>query len=221
MKRNFFILNENYDVVNKVRTDENNTYWICNAKTPIVLSVFLFFALVFVSLLAIRTSKEADKYNVQAHILETKCDTYYNEYQDAELHYLIGKFAITGTTEIDKDTLYNFIHGCGLFWYPDVVFAQCVIESGCGASELYKKGNNLLGMRQPLKRETTAIVPCISPNGYAYYKNWQSCILDRVLWEHAVFKNKPSKEKYISTIQNIYAEDPNYGQKINSLTRKK
>lgn len=223
-RKKFYVLDEDYKLVHSfkstdkdVKNVKSTTYNGYNIKR--MFNLFIFVSCIFLFMLISSLNSNINYKNEQIKALQADVDKYYEEYMIAELHALIGKFSITPTTPIDEDTLYNFIKDCGI-WYPDIVFAQCKIESGCGESELYKKGNNLIGMRQPKSRETTAITPCISPNGYAYYKNWQSCILDRMLWDISIFKKKPSKEEYLSTISRIYAEDTGYVSKIRSLIRK-
>jgi hypothetical protein len=46
------------------------------------------------------------------------------------------------------------------------------------------------------------------------YLNWQHSVLDRILWDRWVFKQKPTRDQYLDKLENIYAEDPDYRAKI-------
>ncbi len=115
------------------------------------------------------------------------------------------------------------------------VFAQIMIESGHLNSYLAKRTNNLLGMRYPFKRTTTAIgifLPSTNliikgnqselkkyknQNNYAVYKNWEDCILDYKYWQDKSFK---LTERYLNFLGSYYAEDSLYIKKIKSISKK-
>lgn len=118
---------------------------------------------------------------------------------------------------------------------PDEVYAQIMLESGNLHSFLVKKTNNLLGMRYPFKRTTKAIgiyLPAEKrivigdqksllryhdQNHYAVYSNWQECVADYKCWQDENFK---LKDRYLTFLASVYAEDVNYGKKIRSMTGK-
>jgi hypothetical protein len=115
---------------------------------------------------------------------------------------------------------------------PNEVYAQMQLESGRLGSYLSKKANNLLGMRFPFKRATSAIglflpaknqivygtqdelLKYRSENNYAVYANWQDCVKDYKLWQKECFK---LKDKYLAFLGTYYAEDSNYISKIKSF----
>jgi uncharacterized FlgJ-related protein len=117
---------------------------------------------------------------------------------------------------------------------PDEVFAQILIESGHLESYLSKKVNNLLGMRYPFRRQTTAIGIYLpdsdqiiigtqkelkkyhNKNHYAVYENWQECVKDYKLWQDECFK---LTDKYLAFLGMYYAEDTKYVEKIKSMSR--
>ena len=53
---------------------------------------------------------------------------------------------------ITKENLYEQIMKYGIK-FPDVVFAQAVLESGQFTSKLFKSANNLFGMKIPTKNQ--------------------------------------------------------------------
>lgn len=98
--------------------------------------------------------------------------------------------------------------------YPDIVFAQAVIETGNFTSTLFRSQNNLFGMKMPGRRETTAIGK--NKSGYAKYINVDDSILDYYLFQQFVMrKKKMTRKEYLSYIGRNYAADKNYVNKIN------
>ena len=99
--------------------------------------------------------------------------------------------------------------------YPDVVFAQALLESGNFTSYLCQKQNNLFGMKMPYKRETTAIGK--NKNGYAKYSSWHDSVQDYLLFQNYVMRKKEmTREEYLSYIGKYYAADKKYIIKIKS-----
>ncbi len=114
------------------------------------------------------------------------------------------------------------------------VFAQIMIESAHLNSYLTKRSNNLLGMRFPFKRKTSAIGIFLpesnliikgtqeelkkysSKNHYAVYENWQDCVKDYKYWQDQCFK---VTERYLTFLGQNYAEDPLYIAKIKNLSK--
>jgi len=117
---------------------------------------------------------------------------------------------------------------------PEEVYAQIMIESGHMTSFLSKRANNLLGMRYPYKRMTTAIgiylvdedvivkgsakdlMKYAKKNQYAVYDTWQDCVADYKLWQDQYFH---LAERYLNFLGNYYAEDANYAAKIKRMTK--
>lgn len=90
--------------------------------------------------------------------------------------------------------------------HPDIVFAQCQIESANFTSNIWKQNNNCVGMKLAQTRATTAIGEQFN---HALYKNWRDCLIDYSIWQMAYAKNL-SKEEYLQLLHEIYAENKNY-----------
>lgn len=133
------------------------------------------------------------------------------------LYSHIGRLYIRrGHTPCNPETIWAFIQELNV-WYPEYVMAQCVQESGCGKNAL--PGHNMFGMTLPVHRETTAN-NAGSGDKFAKYNNWELGVIDRVLWELAVFKNrKPTREEYVARLAR-YSETPGYEKTIESMARK-
>lgn len=115
---------------------------------------------------------------------------------------------------------------------PDETFAQLLLESGNLNSFLLKRSNNMMGMRYPFRRATTAtgiylpakdtiiygnsasLKKFASQNNYAVYACWQDAVKDYKLWQTTYFH---LTERYLSFLGNVYAEDSAYEQKIKSV----
>lgn len=121
----------------------------------------------------------------------------------------------THSNVLTKRGLYEQIIKHGIK-YPDIVFAQALLESGEFTSKLFKTANNLFGMKVPGKRESARIGETRS--GYSKYQNWIFSIYDYSLWQEHILKNKGdlTKSQYFALLGKVYATDKKY---VNSLKR--
>ncbi len=108
---------------------------------------------------------------------------------------------------VTHDKLWEFIQECDP-WYPDIIMMQAVIESGCGKSNVGKRCNNLFGMTKPVARKLRCdINRNNSKEAFAEYQNWKTSVIDRILWEKWMFRNKngkPTIDEYLNMIDNVY-----------------
>jgi hypothetical protein len=118
---------------------------------------------------------------------------------------------------------------------PDQVLAQIKLESGNLSSFLLKRTNNMLGMRYPGVRKTTACgvyIPSMDTvivgnredvrkylkmNNYAVYKSWKDAVADYKLWQQSNFD---VTENYLAFLGKVYAEDANYIKKIKQVAER-
>ena len=94
--------------------------------------------------------------------------------------------------------------------YPDIVLAQCMVESSFN-SKIWKENNNCLGMRMPYKRPTFAVG---EKNNHAQYRHWRDCFNDYAIWQLYCCKNL-SREEYFLYLEQNYAEATSYLIAIN------
>jgi uncharacterized FlgJ-related protein len=101
--------------------------------------------------------------------------------------------------------------------FPNIVFTQCLLETGYFTSDLYYNENNLFGMKHPKIRKTTSIGP--SKSGYATYNSWIESIEDYSLWQETIINSNLdiTEEQYLKLLSKIYSEDKNYINKIKSI----
>jgi flagellum-specific peptidoglycan hydrolase FlgJ len=121
----------------------------------------------------------------------------------------------TESVSLTHELLYEQINQKNIK-FPDIVFAQAVLESGHFKAPLFINQNNLFGMRIPKKRETTAINK--GKQGYALYHNWDSSIDDYLLWQEFTLKNRGNltRSQYFALLGRVYASDKKY---VSSLKR--
>jgi hypothetical protein len=92
--------------------------------------------------------------------------------------------------------------------YPDIVFAQAILESGYMKSKIFYENNNLFGMRNPERRPT---VSTGQNKGYAVYNCWTESVKDYKLFQEFVFrKKKKTRDEYFNYLSRRYAEDSSY-----------
>jgi len=120
------------------------------------------------------------------------------------------------TTQISNDSLgYNRLY-CEIIEqgikYPDIVFAQAILESGHFKSSIFRNNNNLFGMRLARVRQTTAIG---KKAGYAVYSDWIMSVQDYKLWQDFIpRKYLTSRKKYLLFIQKNYSHVRGYNSKV-------
>lgn len=150
--------------------------------------------------------------------IQTNCEYNYLQVKAGEY----AMFPHHEKSKITKDSLCSLLIELNA-WYPDIIVAQVEIESGFGTSSLAKQANNVVGMAKTSSRRTTQIKGKTS-GMFGMYNNWESCIIDRVLWDHAVFgSRKPTRQQYISTLNRVYAYGDgfhNYGDVINTNSKR-
>lgn len=120
--------------------------------------------------------------------------------------------------KINYKNLYNKLLDTGVL-FPDIAFAQALLESGHFKSPLFKRANNLFGMQYPTKRETTAYG---RTNGYSKFITWHHSVIDYKLWQDSLFKRKGkmNRKQYLAYIDRWYAEDGLYIDKVKNKIKR-
>lgn len=104
-------------------------------------------------------------------------------------------------------------------WFPDIKMAQYQHESGFGVSKVARNANNISGMKKTGRRKTTQLKN-EEYNGYGKYNDWESFVIDHVLWDYAVFGcHKPTRREYIVKLNRIYSEHGDYGETMERSSR--
>lgn len=125
------------------------------------------------------------------------------------------------TTQISNDSLgYHRLY-CEIIEqgikYPDIVFAQAILESGHFKSSIFRNNNNLFGMRLARVRQTTAIG---KKSGYAVYSDWIMSVQDYKLWQDFIpRKYLTSRKRYLLFIQKNYSHIRGYNNKVLKIVK--
>ena len=135
---------------------------------------------------------------------------------------------------LNEDNLLSEIKSQGIICEKHVL-AQAKIESLHLTSHLCRKANNLFGMRYPGRRQTTAIGVYLQGKDtiiygsheelkkylkyptYAVYASWVDAVKDYKMWQDNAFK---VEEKYLSFLNRIYAEAPDYVSVVDKMAKK-
>jgi flagellum-specific peptidoglycan hydrolase FlgJ len=124
--------------------------------------------------------------------------------------------SFTSDDIINYRNLYSKILECNIK-FPDVVFAQAVLETGHFRSKLFQNSNNLFGMKLPKKRETVALGK--TKGGYAKFNSWESSVYDYSLWQNYILNNKGevTRKEYLVILDKIYSDSKGYSSKVNKI----
>lgn len=101
--------------------------------------------------------------------------------------------------------------------FPDIVFAQAMLETGHFKSRIFVEANNLFGMKLARSRPTTAIGEY---SGHAMYEDWVSSVMDYALYQSAYLRKLKTRDQYYEYLSQNYAEDPDYVTKLRRYERR-
>jgi uncharacterized FlgJ-related protein len=103
--------------------------------------------------------------------------------------------------------------------YPEVVFAQAVLESGHFKSTVFKSNNNLFGMKYPKVRETLATG---SNRGYATFYSWKDSVKDYKMWQDRFIQKRSisNRNEYLIYLDKIYCQTTGYSTLLKRIIKK-
>ena len=117
---------------------------------------------------------------------------------------------------LTKENLWTVINEMDIK-YPDLVFAQAVLETGHFKSANCKVNNNLFGMKLPRVRETVATK---GTKGYARYVDWVQSVYDYKLFQDYMFSKKNyTRAQYMSMLDKRYCESRGYTGKLKTIIK--
>lgn len=96
--------------------------------------------------------------------------------------------------------------------HSDIVFAQAILESDHFSSPLFKRANNLFGMKKAGSRPH---VYDFMAGEYIGHNSWKQSVNDYALFQAAYMKGK-SREQYFSALSS-YASDSRYQSKLQAI----
>ncbi|MDZ7633825.1 MAG: glucosaminidase domain-containing protein [Bacteroidales bacterium] len=108
--------------------------------------------------------------------------------------------------------------------YQDVAILQSRLETGYFTSDIFLNGNNLFGMRYPIRRPTVATGIY---KEHAQYAHWSDSVIDYALWQKYYqsrgykLEGEIDSDFHLVILKSIpYAEDPRYISKLVALSQR-
>lgn len=122
------------------------------------------------------------------------------------------------SSELTKESLWKELLEQNV-QYPEIVFAQAMLESGNLKSTLCVKYNNLFGMKMPKKRLTLA--KSTTASGFASFKTWEDAVADYKLYQEAINISKyNTAQSYLSHLNKRYSTTVSYSSKVKAIIAK-
>lgn len=113
--------------------------------------------------------------------------------------------------------LYNEILEQGIE-FPDIVFAQAILESSHFKSKIFKENNNIFGMKIAKKRQTSSVG---SKNGFSVYISWRDSIIDYYYYQEMILsKRRMTRDQYFYHLEKNYAGSDGYSKKLKTIILK-
>jgi uncharacterized FlgJ-related protein len=111
------------------------------------------------------------------------------------------------------EELYNYLKNINVK-FPDIVYAQALLETGNFQSKIFRTNNNLFGMKEAKRRPTLAKGTELN---HAFYDSWKESVHDYVFFASTYLNNIKTKENYYEYLGANYAEDPEYVNKLKKI----
>lgn len=119
--------------------------------------------------------------------------------------------------DFDETNLRLIMEGMNIM-YIDVAIAQSKLETNNYTSDIFLESGNLFGMKVAKLRPYTHFG---EHRGHADYKGmWKLSVIDYALWQAREAKNVKSIDQYYYLLSKMYAEDPNYINKLKKIVKK-
>jgi len=134
--------------------------------------------------------------------------TFYKSKEDLQkIIYKLGDLQLTEENFLTASKLFNI-------QYPHIVLKQALLESGHFRSKVFRKTNNMFGMKVPKRRETFAITTKKTKSGYTYFTSWLHSLADYKLWQgnQIIITNY-----YDYLVKRNYAECIIYKEKLTAI----
>jgi uncharacterized FlgJ-related protein len=125
---------------------------------------------------------------------------------------LITLLIFTSVKAQTINEVWNYAYHLGIK-HHDIFMGQVALESSYLKSNIFKTNNNMLGMKMPKQRRTTAIG---EKNGFAYYRNWKDCVLDYLFYQQKYYTD--DNEDYYEFLKRMgYCEKDDYVDKLKGV----
>ena len=137
------------------------------------------------------------------------------QYIDRDHENLVMVLNDQENSSFTPQQLYDYIKELNIK-YPDIVFAQSVLESGNFNSKIFRTNHNLFGMKEAGKRIRTCKGTELN---HAYYDNWKQSVLDYAFYQASYLNDIKSESQYLEYLDNNYAEVGNYRERVQNVIK--
>jgi hypothetical protein len=121
------------------------------------------------------------------------------------------------SNDFSEENLYLVLEGLNIL-YPHIVMAQSKLETSYWKSDIFIESGNLFGMKPARMRPHTHFG---DHRGHADYKgNWKLSAIDYALWQSREARNVKTENQYYFLLSKLYAEDPEYVNKLKNIVSK-
>lgn len=118
--------------------------------------------------------------------------------------------------KFSEEKLILFINELNFKW-PEVVYAQAVLESGSEFdSDINLENNNYFGMKIAKVRLNTQTGENLD---HAVFDNWRMSVIDYALFWASYLSDLKTKEEYYQYIEKHYSETPGYYLRVQNLEK--
>jgi hypothetical protein len=191
--------------------DSNNLKWdkvnFSKIITPyITIILVLIFTTIGACIIGINLTKENYRLNKLIYL------------KNNEINNLDGIIEIINESEsFDEINLRLILEGLNIK-FIDIAIAQSKLETGNYKSDIFLETGNLFGMKPARLRPYTHYG---EHRGHADYKgSWKLSVIDYALWQAREAKNVKTEEQYYFLLSKMYAEDPDYINKLKNIVNK-
>lgn len=101
--------------------------------------------------------------------------------------------------------------------FPEIVFAQAVLETGHFQSDVFRANHNLFGMKEAGSRATTNHGTNLN---HAIYHHWRESVIDYALYQASYLSDLRTPDEYYAYLSQHYAQDQTYVDKVKVIAQK-
>ena len=144
-------------------------------------------------------------------------NTYYLEYKKKRINDELRVVVLNEYNRFDRVAMINYLKDLNIK-FPHIVYAQAVLESTDFSSKIFKQNNNCFGMKVATARQTTNKGEQFD---HAMFDTWKDCIIDYALYQARYLPNIKTEAQYYEFLQQSYAEDTGYVNKLKTIIKTK
>lgn len=144
-------------------------------------------------------------------------NSYYQERKMVRVNEELKVIILKEYNKFDRTAMIHFLKELNIK-FPHIVYAQAILESTDFTSNIFRENNNCFGMKVATLRQTTNKG---EQYNHAVFDTWKDCIIDYALYQARYLSSIKTEAQYFEYLQQSYAEDTNYVNKLKTIIHKK